>query len=52
MALLTDISAVILVENKDYETIAVKKACSKNVNLLKYPGSKFELAGQFYEDLK
>jgi hypothetical protein len=52
VALLADISAVVLVEGRDYEHIAVKKACKKNVNLLKYNGSKFELAGQFYEELK
>ncbi|MFW5961607.1 MAG: hypothetical protein ACOCRV_01235 [bacterium] len=52
VALLADISAVILVEDRDYEHAAVKKACSKNVNLLKYRGSKFELAGQFYDELK
>jgi len=52
VALLADISAVILVEGKDFEQIAVKKACRKDVNLLKYRGSKFELAGKFYEDLK
>lgn len=52
VALLADISAVILVEDRDFEHVAVKKACSKGVNLLKYRGSKFELAGQFYEDLK
>jgi len=52
VALLADISAVVLVEGRDYEHIAVKKACKKNVNLLKYKGSKFELAGQFYEELK
>lgn len=38
VALLADISAVILVEDKDFEQIAVKKACRKNVNLLKYRG--------------
>ncbi|PUU91761.1 MAG: DRTGG domain-containing protein, partial [Halanaerobium sp.] len=43
---------VVLVEGKDFEQIAVKKACRKDVNLLKYRGSKFELAGKFYEDLK
>ena len=52
VALLADISAVILVEGRDFEHIAVKKACSKGVNLLKYRSSKFELAGQFYEELK
>jgi len=52
VALLADISAVILVEDKDYEQVAVKKACDKGVNLLKFRGSKFELAGQFYEKLK
>lgn len=52
VALLADISAVILVEDRNFEHVAVKKACNKGVNLLKYRGSKFELAGQFYEDLK
>lgn len=49
VALLTDISAVILVEGKDFDHIAVRKACEKNVNLLKYEGSKFELAFRFYD---
>lgn len=52
VALLADISAVILVEGRNYEQAAVKKACAKGVNLLKYNGSKFDLAGQFYQDLK
>lgn len=52
VALLADISAVILVEGHDFEHVAVKKACAKGVNLLKYEGSKFELAGQFYDKLK
>lgn len=51
VALLADISAVILVEDRDFEHIAVKKACAKGVNLLKYDGSKFELAGLFYDKL-
>lgn len=52
VALLADISAVVLVEGRDYEHTAVKKACAKGVNLLKYQGSKFDLAGQFYDKLK
>jgi len=51
-ALIADISAVILVGGRNFEQVAVKKACNKNVNLLKYRGSKFDLAGQFYEDIK
>lgn len=51
VALLADISAVILVEGRNYEQVAVKKACEKGVNLLKYNGSKYELSGQFYKKL-
>ena len=52
VALVADISAVILVGGRNYEHAAVKKACNKSVNLLKYRGSKSDLAAQFYEDLK
>lgn len=52
VALLADISAVILVEGRDYERIAVKKACEKDINLLKYEGSKFDLAGLFHNKVK
>lgn len=52
VALLADISAVVLVEGRDFDHIAVKKACEKNINLLKYEGSKFELAGEFYDNLR
>lgn len=52
VALLADISAVVLVEGKDFEHIAVKKACEKDINLLKFEGSKFELAGNFYDSIR
>lgn len=48
-ALLADIAAVILVEDKNYEQLAIKKACDKKVNLLRYSGSKYDLAIRFSE---
>ena len=47
VALLANISAVVVVEGLNYEEIAVKKACENDVNLLKYSGSKFELSAKF-----
>jgi len=49
VALLGDISAVILVEDFDYDEKAVKKACQKGVNLLKTKKKTYSLACQFCE---
>lgn len=49
VALLVEISAVILVEGFEYEESAVKKACEKGVNLLKSKKKSYELACSFYE---
>ena len=43
VALLVDISAVILVEDFDYDEAAVKKACQKGVNLLKSKQKSYKL---------
>ncbi len=49
VALLVDISAVILVEGFDYDDKAVKKACQKGVNLLKTNKKAYSLACKFCE---
>ncbi|ADQ15286.1 iron-sulfur-binding protein [Halanaerobium hydrogeniformans] len=43
VALLVDLSAVILVEDFDYDEAAVKKACQKGVNLLKAKRKAYKL---------
>lgn len=49
VALLVELSAVILVENFDYEENAVQRACQKGVNLLKSKKKSYSLACAFCE---
>ncbi|MFP4198050.1 MAG: DRTGG domain-containing protein [Halanaerobium sp.] len=49
VALLVELSAVILVENFDYEENAVQRACQKGVNLLKTKKKSYALACSFCE---
>lgn len=49
VALLVDISAVILVEGFEYDEKAVKKACEKGVNLLRTKKKSYNLACKFCE---
>ncbi|MCC3145029.1 serine kinase [Halanaerobium sp. Z-7514] len=44
VALLVDLSAVILVEDFEYDEAAVKKACQKGVNLLRTKRKAYKLA--------
>lgn len=49
VALLVELSAVILVEDFDYEESAVQRACQKGVNLLKTNKKSYALACSFCE---
>lgn len=49
VALLVELSAVILVEDFDYEKNAVQRACKKGVNLLKATNKSYDLASKLYE---
>src|SRR6056297_1307 len=49
VALLVELSAVILVEDFDYEESAVKRACQKGVNLLKTKKKSYTLAAALSE---
>ncbi len=49
VALLVDISAVILVEGFEYDEKAVKKACDKGVNLLRTKKKSYTLTCKFCE---
>ncbi|MDI3547472.1 MAG: hypothetical protein PWR10_1124 [Halanaerobiales bacterium] len=49
VALLTEVSAVIIVEDFDIEEEAVKKAEEKSINILRTPLSAYELAGKLFE---
>jgi predicted transcriptional regulator len=49
VALLVELSAVILVEDFDYEESAVQRACQKGVNLLKTKKKSYTLACSFCE---
>lgn len=49
VALLVEMSAVILVEGFEYDEEAVKKACKKGVNLLKSKKTSYELSCNFCE---
>ncbi|RCW53992.1 serine kinase [Halanaerobium sp. ST460_2HS_T2] len=49
VALLVELSAVILVEDFDYEENAIQKACQKGVNLLKTGKKSYDLACSLYE---
>jgi predicted transcriptional regulator len=49
VALLVELSAVILVEDFDYEENAVQRACQKGVNLLKTKKKSYALACSFCE---
>jgi len=49
VALLVELSAVILVEDFDYEENAVQRACQKGVNLLKTKKKSYKLACGFCE---
>lgn len=49
VALLVELSAVILVEDFDYEENAVQRACQKGVNLLKSKNNSYQLASSFSE---
>ena len=49
VALLVELSAVILVEDFDYEENAVQRACQKGVNLLKTKKKSYDLACKFCE---
>jgi predicted transcriptional regulator len=49
VALLVELSAVILVEDFDYEENAVQRACQKGVNLLKTKKKSYDLACSFCE---
>lgn len=49
VALLVEIPAVILVEDFDYQKSAIKRACKKNVNLLKTRQKSYDLAANLYE---
>ena len=50
VALLVELSAVILVEDFDYEENAVQRACQKGVNLLKTRDKAYSLARNFCEN--
>ncbi len=49
VALLVELSAVILVEDFEYERNAVQRACQKGVNLLKTKKKSYSLACKFCE---
>jgi predicted transcriptional regulator len=49
VALLVELSAVILVEDFEYEKNAVQRACQKGVNLLKAKKKSYSLACKFCE---
>lgn len=49
VALLVELSAVILVEDFEYEKNAVRRACQKGVNLLKTKKKSYDLACKFCE---
>lgn len=49
VALLVELSAVILVEDFDYEKNAVERACQKKVNLLKSTKKSYELSCELNE---
>lgn len=49
VALLTEVSAVIIVEDFDIEEEAVKKAEEKSINILRTPLFAYELAGKLFE---
>lgn len=50
VALLVELSAVILVEDFDFEKNAVQRACQKGVNLLKTSKKSYDLACKFCEN--
>jgi len=49
VALLVELSAVILVEDFEYEKNAIQRACQKGVNLLKTTNKSYSLACKFCE---
>ena len=49
VSLLVELSAVILVEDFDYQENAVQRACQKGVNLLKTKKNSYALACSFCE---
>lgn len=49
VALLADISAVIIVEGFDFDEAAVKKACQKGINLLKSRETAYEISCKLCE---
>lgn len=49
VALLVELSAVILVEDFEYEKNAIQRACQKGVNLLKTKNKSYSLACEFCE---
>jgi predicted transcriptional regulator len=49
VALLVELSAVILVEDFEYEENSVQRACQKGVNLLKTKKKSYDLACKFCE---
>ena len=50
VALLSEVSAVIVVENFSIEDEAVKRAQEKGVNILKTNMTAFEMAGKLFEN--
>ncbi|MFW5786765.1 MAG: DRTGG domain-containing protein [Halanaerobiales bacterium] len=49
VALLTEVAAVIVVENSNIEERAIERARNKNVNIFKTDLSSYELAGRLFE---
>ncbi|MFW6006741.1 MAG: DRTGG domain-containing protein [Halanaerobiales bacterium] len=50
VALLVEISAIIIAENSEIEDKAIKRAEEKGINLLRSPLSAFEIAGKLYNN--
>ncbi|MGM0601859.1 MAG: serine kinase [Bacillota bacterium] len=49
VALLVDISAVVIVEGFDFDESAIKKACQKGINLLKSREKAYQIACKLCE---